>query len=785
MSNNSQFYKKIIFFLFALVPFLAYFIFNYTFFPYITGRGFAFRLIIEISLILYLIVALYNKEYLPRKSKLLFAYFVFILLLFISNVLGVNPYLSFFSSYERLEGFSTHIHLFFYFFILISLFKDEMEWKKLFAWFLVGAMPIIIFGMAQLGGQKSFPINKYISEKPWTSITQNSTTTVLTGSQFTEIVASTYSNGNSGGHRVDSKLGNSAYSAIYFLWSFFFFVLLCSRSLISNKWKSTKGWGDILGLGISTIIIVTGDLIDTFDRINITAKVELIPTFITQIFPVLTLISYVTFIYFAVKFVKKSSEGEIAPMWYVLGALASVVSIVYTQTRGAYIGLLLGVAIAILILFIKRKSITNKFTRRIITILFISVIILFITLGSVITFYKDKSFVKNNTFLNRISSINLKIANPFVMYNSIKTENYKEMLQTFGDVTLVSRGLNISMALDGVTESPKTFLIGWGQENYSQLFSKYYDPRMYAQEAWFDRTHNVFMDWMVVGGLFGLISYLSLYVVSLTLLWKRNKNLIENTIITAAITGYFVHNIFVFDNLISYIYFFFVLAYIYHLSNNKEYVFSEKFLEKINPKITILITSLVMCIVLFILVINPLSSSVDGIIANREIGQYSQGGSSNIKPVIDFYKSAINSGGLGTAEIIVNSIQNYNSVLSLSEDNKKKVTDFNKDVSDYYQFIADNIPKLEKIGKDSQSLQLIIGTFYSMTDYEKAKIYLDRALELGGSEKQLSLMQYAEIAIRHNDMETAIKFAEKAYNLETSNDNAKTFLEQVRSYKAK
>ncbi|MCX8513849.1 MAG: hypothetical protein ORN26_02395, partial [Candidatus Pacebacteria bacterium] len=103
--SNSPFYKKIIFFLFALVPFLAFYIFDYTFFPYITGRGFAFRLIIEISAILYLILALYDKEYLPRKSKLLSAYFIFIVLLFISNIIGENTYLSFFSGYERLEGF--------------------------------------------------------------------------------------------------------------------------------------------------------------------------------------------------------------------------------------------------------------------------------------------------------------------------------------------------------------------------------------------------------------------------------------------------------------------------------------------------------------------------------------------------------------------------------------------------------------------------------------------------------------------------------------------------------
>ncbi|MDI9354834.1 MAG: hypothetical protein QM532_01205 [Cyanobium sp. MAG06] len=107
MTNNpnSLFYKNIIFFLFAIVPFLAFYIFSYTFFPYITGRGFAFRLIIEVSLLLYLLISLYDKNFLPTKSKLLIGYAWFIVLLFIANIFASNPYLSFFSGYERLEGF--------------------------------------------------------------------------------------------------------------------------------------------------------------------------------------------------------------------------------------------------------------------------------------------------------------------------------------------------------------------------------------------------------------------------------------------------------------------------------------------------------------------------------------------------------------------------------------------------------------------------------------------------------------------------------------------------------
>ena len=44
------------------------------------------------------------------------------------------------------------------------------------------------------------------------------------------------------------------------------------------------------------------------------------------------------------------------------------------------------------------------------------------------------------------------------------------------------------------------------------MFAEHYDPRMYKQEPWFDRAHNVFFDWFVAGGVLGLVAYLALYL---------------------------------------------------------------------------------------------------------------------------------------------------------------------------------------------------------------------------------------------------------------------------------
>jgi tetratricopeptide (TPR) repeat protein len=91
---------------------------------------------------------------------------------------------------------------------------------------------------------------------------------------------------------------------------------------------------------------------------------------------------------------------------------------------------------------------------------------------------------------------------------------------------------------------------------------------MYAQESWFDRVHNINFDWLVAGGILGLVTYLSIFVATLWVLWKKPKtgssafSIAERSVITGLLAGYFIHNLSVFDNVTSYILFGTVLAYI-------------------------------------------------------------------------------------------------------------------------------------------------------------------------------------------------------------------------------
>ena len=125
-----------------------------------------------------------------------------------------------------------------------------------------------------------------------------------------------------------------------------------------------------------------------------------------------------------------------------------------------------------------------------------------------------------------------------------------------------------NMAYQGFKEHP---MLGWGMENFNYVFNKYYDPNMWGQEQWFDRAHNVFFDWLIAGGLPALLGYLSLFGCAIYCIWRRADELsiVEKSVLTGLLGGYFFQNLFVFDNLTSLIYFGTILAYIDGMSHTQ------------------------------------------------------------------------------------------------------------------------------------------------------------------------------------------------------------------------
>jgi len=208
----------------------------------------------------------------------------------------------------------------------------------------------------------------------------------------------------------------------------------------------------------------------------------------------------------------------------------NIVALLYSGTRGTMIGLAVGAFVTLAIMAWKEKGKMRT--------IFASSLIAMVLVVSSIFVFKDTAFVNSSSILSRVASISPN------------------------DITGASRLSMWKISYEAWKERP---LLGYGQDNFSYIFARKFLPNnMCNLEPWYDRSHNVFFDWLVAAGALGLLTYLSLYGVTLWFMWKKENvmTFTEKSILTGALVGYFIHNFFVFDNLTSYILFFALLAYI-------------------------------------------------------------------------------------------------------------------------------------------------------------------------------------------------------------------------------
>ncbi len=101
------------------------------FYGFIVPKTVYFRIIVEITLVLYLVLILNFPKYRPKFNVLLISLSIFVLITIVSSLLGVDFQRSFWSTYEREVGIFTLLHLYSYFIILVSVFKNREEWERL------------------------------------------------------------------------------------------------------------------------------------------------------------------------------------------------------------------------------------------------------------------------------------------------------------------------------------------------------------------------------------------------------------------------------------------------------------------------------------------------------------------------------------------------------------------------------------------------------------------------------------------------------------------------------
>jgi len=177
-----------------IIPFLPFYISSSMLFPFITGKNFTFRIIVEILAALWVALAISRPEFRPKPTLLVKVVTVFMTILFFADLLSPNPYRSFFSNYERMEGFMMLFHLYLYFLMLVSVFKTSRDWLMFFHVSVITSIAVSYFALLQRLGYR-------ISLQ--------------------------------GGFRVDSTIGNPTYLAAYLLFHIWMLLIL-----IEHAW----GW---------------------------------------------------------------------------------------------------------------------------------------------------------------------------------------------------------------------------------------------------------------------------------------------------------------------------------------------------------------------------------------------------------------------------------------------------------------------------------------------------------------------------------------------------------------
>ncbi|MBI2476240.1 MAG: O-antigen ligase family protein [Candidatus Taylorbacteria bacterium] len=616
-----------------LLPFIPLFVSNHLFFPFITGKNFAFRIIVELITGLWLILALRDRTALPKSSRLLQAFAVFIAVLFISDLLSPNVYKSFWSNYERMEGWVTLAHLFALFVVLCSVMTKKL-WEWLFRVSIGVSFILFIYSALQLAGKLDI---------------------------------------HQGASRVDATIGNSAYLGGYMLFHIFLALYLLFVYVRQNY--GTRAW------------------------------------------------------------------GLFWPIVYGLAVPADVFILFKTATRGAEIGLVAGlVCFAAGLVFFERQ---NEILRR----TGAGLLIIVALLGGLFVLERRSDFVVHNESLSRLGS-------------------FADQLLTFDkkaicEGELKSRCLLWPMSFQGVKERP---IFGWGQESFNYVFNKYYDPRMFSQEQWFDRTHNVFFDWLIAGGILGLLSYLSLFGFALYYLWKKGGafSTLESSLLTGLLVGYFFHNFTVFDNITSYILFVMVLSYISSAGGNV----SAGLEQKIKTLDAGLKNRLIIPLIAVATVFAVYKVNVPAILAASELIQALSGQAGGPAVNLEHYKKAFAYGALGDSEIREQLVQTTSQAAGNPNVDPKMRSDF-------FELARSQMAiQLQRTPEDARYF-LFAGTFLaSFGDFDNAIKALTKARELSPN-KQTIIFSLGSAYLGKQDFKSAVLVFKQAFDLAPSFDDAR------------
>lgn len=582
-----------------LLPFIPIYVARNMFFPFITGKNFAFRIIVEIVFAAWLLLAIRDKTYGPRRSTIMYVLAALLGVVVITDFTGVHPFQSLWSNFERMEGLLTLLHLGAYFLAAGSLLMREKLWKGFWHTSLVVSAYLGFYGVLQLSGVKEI---------------------------------------NQGGVRLDATLGNATYFAIYMVFHAFI----------------------------------------------------------------------------AAFYLLRHNRGKVVRALYVLLLALQLYTLYHTATRGALLGFLGGAFLTTILIAIFGKE--HRALRR-------------ASLGALagLLILVGAFFALRNTDLVRKSEVLGRFATLSFSEGQVRFYVWK-------------------MGLQGFKERP---ILGWGQGNFDVVFNKYYDPRMYTQEPWFDRAHDIVFDWLVTAGVFGLLGYLALFGVTVALLWRDRAevfSIVDKSLLTGLLAAYLFHNIFVFDNITSYILFFSVLAFIHSRESTHALpIFAQRNRERVVARTegAFELDRVAIPIVLIALVVTLYALNIKGINASRLLIQAISPQEKGVSENLALFRRAIAASPVGRIEAREQLVQF--ALEAAAAPAEKVPTELKEEIARSAE--KEMLAMLETMPHSARHL-FFLGAFYRRVGrHEDAVKTLEKALELSPHKQQLRF----ELGLTHLD----------------------------------
>ena len=410
MTKNYSFqsgYTKaasVIFFILVCLSLLSpIWVFRDLLFPYVTSKAFYFRICLELALPFYVFLLVVRPELRPKwkRQYLNWAMVLFMLLNFVSAVIGPVPMRSIWGNFERMGGayYIAHLTLLYFYALMLAQMGGNFL-KRFLQFFLLAAGFVTINGIF---GKLGLP------------------TVVLDPSLP---------------YRMSSTLGNPIY--------------------------------------VGSFLVV--------------------PIFLALFFG-------------------RQAEGKVKEYAYYFLAFLFLLAVIFSATRGASVGLIVGSFLAAVIYVIFTKNRRTKLVS-----------------GGIVLFF-------------------VIIFGILFAFNSKLPAGEFQRLFHLNDTNASARWVQWGVALDGFKEHP---LLGVGPENYYLIANKYYNPAIFQfDRSWFDKPHNYWIEVLVTNGALGFAVYLSVLILVGLAFYRGFKtgflSLMEFSILLAALLAYQIQNLTVFD----------------------------------------------------------------------------------------------------------------------------------------------------------------------------------------------------------------------------------------------